>query len=71
MPESPRWLLSVGRVKEASDVIRKMARGNGVELSEKTMSLGEVELEGGGEKIWRMLTVPVLLVRTLIIFLNW
>ncbi|XP_059154043.1 organic cation transporter protein-like isoform X4 [Physella acuta] len=71
IPESPRWLVNVGRVKEASDIVRKIAKENQADLSEKTLSLQDVELEGQGEKIWHMLTIPVLLVRTLIIFFNW
>ncbi|CAG5134163.1 unnamed protein product [Candidula unifasciata] len=71
IPESPRWLISKGRREEASKVIQRIARGNGVTLSEKTAALQEVELEGQGEKIWQMFTTPVLLIRCLVIFFNW
>ncbi|XP_059154041.1 organic cation transporter protein-like isoform X2 [Physella acuta] len=71
VPESPRWLVNVGRVKEASDIVRKIAKENQADLSEKTSSLQDVEMEGQGNKIWHMLTIPVLLVRTLVIFFNW
>lgn len=71
VPESPRWLISKGRLEEASKIIQRIARGNGVTLSEKTSNLQNVELEGKGEKIWHMFTTPTLLIRCSVIFFNW
>ena len=33
LPESPQWLLVKGREEEAMNVLRTIARGNGVEMS--------------------------------------
>ncbi|XP_005098247.1 organic cation transporter protein [Aplysia californica] len=71
LPESPRWLINKGKLKEAEIVIKKAAKGNGVELSKKALRLDELEVEGEGERIWHMFTTPVLLIRSLVIFFNW
>ena len=39
MPESPKWLLSVGRIEEAERVVREAARYNNLELP-----LGELSI---------------------------
>ncbi|KAH9525172.1 hypothetical protein Btru_000528, partial [Bulinus truncatus] len=71
LPESPRWMLSTGRVHEASKIIRRVASKNRAAVSEKILSLEDVQLDGGGEKIWHMFTEPNLLFRCIAIFVNW
>lgn len=47
LPESPRWLLVNGKIKEAEDVLRQAAKYNGTELPEFTLKPhGEVLHEG-------------------------
>ncbi|WAR08263.1 ORCT-like protein [Mya arenaria] len=70
IPESPRWLISKGRYEEAEKIIRKCAKVNKVELPEKMIDADSTE-EGSKESVLRMLTVPRLLIRTSIIYLNW
>ncbi len=51
VPESPRWLLIKRRPTEAADVLQRLARMNGTELSKG--HLKELELmkeEEGGKK---------------------
>uniref|UniRef100_A0A2C9K4E3 Major facilitator superfamily (MFS) profile domain-containing protein n=1 Tax=Biomphalaria glabrata TaxID=6526 RepID=A0A2C9K4E3_BIOGL len=69
--ESPRWLVSRQKFKEASEIIKAAARTNNVTISEKMANLEEIELDGIGEKVWRMMTNLVLLIRCLVIFANW
>ncbi|XP_055888321.1 organic cation transporter protein-like [Biomphalaria glabrata] len=69
--ESPRWLVSRQRLKEASEIIKVAAKTNNVVLSDKVAHLEEIELDGAGEKVWHMMTNLVLLIRCLVIFVNW
>ena len=71
LPESARWLASKGRLEEASVIIRQAAKVNNADVSEKVLSLRELESDGPQEKIWKLFTNSRLLVRCLIIFFNW
>ncbi|PVD29262.1 hypothetical protein C0Q70_11859 [Pomacea canaliculata] len=70
-PESPRWLVSRGRRQEASAIERHAALVNKVVVSEKVLSLQDLQNDGPGVKFWQLFTHPRLLVRCLIVFFNW
>jgi len=76
LPESPRWLLSVGRKDEAIMIIRKMAKVNGVQTIDLTKLLSDEEsgARNGGGKImdlFRYKTIRYrLILCTYIIFAN-
>ena len=82
IPESPRWLLSVGRVKQAEDICRKIAAENGIflpdewKLPEKQPTAadhpeGSSKGSGGAVTFLDLFKTPVLRIKTLIVFFNW
>nr|KAG5711190.1 hypothetical protein BaRGS_004834 [Batillaria attramentaria] len=72
IPESPRWLLSEGRIVQGVGVIRKIARVNKIALPPVLGSLEESdEQPKAKEGASKLLKYPNLVVRTLIIFFNW
>ncbi|KAK6169202.1 hypothetical protein SNE40_020298 [Patella caerulea] len=70
LPESPRWLLSKGRYKEAEEIIRKAAKVNQVDLPEKLFDKSSLETTVDA-KISQMFTTPRLVAMSLIVFFNW
>lgn len=70
IPESPRWLISMGKYDEAEKIIRRMAKANKAKVPDKMFTADTVEKKKGG-KLWELFTNKVLLIRTLIIFFNW
>nr|KAG5711002.1 hypothetical protein BaRGS_013736 [Batillaria attramentaria] len=71
LPESPRWLVARGRIEEASAIVRHAARVNKADVSEKVLSLQDIQDDGPQQKFWHLFTSPVLILRCLIIFFNW
>ena len=70
IPESARWLLSRNRVDEAEAVIQNAARVNKVSLPKKVFENFKEE-EGSTETMISVFRAPTLLIRSLIILLNW
>lgn len=81
IPESARWLVARGRIKEALAIVEKMARINGAPLRPETLAQIEKDLscqredgdpEGeGGEALTDLFRSPRLRRRTLILFAVW
>ncbi|XP_048240049.1 organic cation transporter protein-like [Haliotis rufescens] len=71
VPESPRWLISRGRIPEAQAIIQKVASVNGVKLPEGVLEKVTVDDQEKSVRVTQMFTTPYLLFITLIIFYNW
>ena len=67
LPESPRWLISKGRLKEAEAIIRQIEAS-----TEKRSPLAVTPLTTAQKKSnWKELFSPVYLKRTLIVWIIW
>uniref|UniRef100_A0A2C9JZ25 Major facilitator superfamily (MFS) profile domain-containing protein n=1 Tax=Biomphalaria glabrata TaxID=6526 RepID=A0A2C9JZ25_BIOGL len=72
VPESARWLIRKGRNSEAKSIIRKAAKINerklpGFVFTDETTEEPTIK----SESILSLLKCPTLLIRALIVFLNW
>ncbi|XP_060578137.1 organic cation transporter protein-like [Ruditapes philippinarum] len=70
IPESPRWLKSKGRFIEANAVILEWENINGKKALTDTSSKNTKD-DIEPESVLKMCTIPNLLIRTLLIYLNW
>ncbi|XP_046374256.2 organic cation transporter protein-like [Haliotis rufescens] len=71
LPESPRWLISRGRIPEAQAIIKKVASVNGVTLPDGMLEKITIDDDKKAVKVTQMFTTPYLLFITLVIFYNW
>ena len=72
MPESPRWLLTKGRVKEAEAVIQRAAKWNKVTLSKKNLSKTSVDDDDRDSAgFFRLFSSKTMCFRSLVVFFNW
>ncbi|XP_064606001.1 organic cation transporter protein-like [Liolophura sinensis] len=71
IPESPRWLLTKGRRKQAYAVIQKAAVVNKVRLPPGLLDRQVQVKEAPKSKIWLLFSRKILLVRSVVLFFNW
>ncbi|XP_070568253.1 organic cation transporter protein-like [Ptychodera flava] len=85
LAESPRWLISVGKMEEAEEIIRSMGRVNGVELPEKIsdqswnprkQDADKVHSNGGADddsqhRVWDLFRLPSMRMIHLTLCINW
>lgn len=70
LPESPRWLLSVKKKKKAEIILNKMAEINKRDFPCKSEEIEIPVVENRTVKLWKILTIPQLRKRTLILMFN-
>ncbi|XP_052698659.1 organic cation transporter protein-like [Crassostrea angulata] len=72
LPESPRWLISRQRYREALKILRYAAKVNKVELDESNCSNVNVGHDDGILKIIKeLIRTPKLVIRSCIMLMNW
>ncbi|CAE1142023.1 SLC22A4_5 [Acanthosepion pharaonis] len=72
VPESPRWLMSVKRKKQAGKILNKMAEINKCNFRyEPEHEIDISKSNGTTVKVWKIFTVRALLKKTLIFMLGW
>lgn len=74
VPESPRWLISKGKLEESRRIMEKIAKVNKKTIPPHLLETTEkerIEEKDPDAKLWHILGRPVLLKRTLILMFNW
>ncbi|XP_059145647.1 organic cation transporter protein-like [Physella acuta] len=68
-PESPRWLISKGRIPEARVILEKIAQVNQTKLPEDIGDVRDVPKQQG--RLLDMCSHSVMVLRAIVIFINW
>lgn len=71
LPESPRWLLTVKKEKEAEIILDKMAAVNKREFNCKSEGIEISIVEDRTVRLWKIFLIPELRKRTFILMFNW
>lgn len=79
IPESPRWLLAVGRNTEAAEILSKAARKNGIPSEKVTEAIDFHEKEsiqnrkerGNKYNITHLFEKPNMRIRSICVSVNW
>lgn len=77
IPESPRWLLTKGRAKEAKELLQKASRENGVEIADSDLehmlneSNNDSTPDTNKPSIFDLFRYPNLRKKSVILFFNW
>ncbi|KAK3082771.1 hypothetical protein FSP39_004982 [Pinctada imbricata] len=71
LPESPRWLISKERYKEAHDIIQRAAEVNGAKLSEHTLDYANLEKDKSEGHIWQLCSSGRLFFQSFVLNFNW
>ncbi|XP_050390285.1 organic cation transporter protein [Patella vulgata] len=70
--ESPRWLISKGRYKEAEKIIQKAAKVNKVVIPSRLLRRSQSRfIEPKNESVFKVFTSRILVIRTVIVYINW
>ena len=71
IPESPRWLLIQGRENEAKEVLAKIARGNGTNMTISKLKKPASPPSDGGLSTGHLFRGDVIRKRTFILLVAW
>eukprot|EP00057_Strongylocentrotus_purpuratus_P005121 XP_003730263.1 PREDICTED: solute carrier family 22 member 15-like [Strongylocentrotus purpuratus] len=73
IPESPRWLISKGRISEAEDILHEIGRKNGMKVTRSMINLSETKTTPKTDKYGLLdcFKTPVLRMRMIILICSW